>query len=82
MNNEKELNQFRALDFDEDDILFSSLVRYHFEREAMEDLEKLNAGEFDAMPEEMESTRKRAEKYYHRERDYPEDCVNFQSGVK
>ena len=26
MNNEKELNQFRALDFDEDDILFSSLV--------------------------------------------------------
>ena len=68
MNNEKELNQFRALDFDEDDILFSSLVRYHFEREAMEDLEKLNAGEFDAMPEEMESTRKRAEKYYHRER--------------
>lgn len=68
MNKENELNQFRALDFDEDDFLISSLVRYHFEREAMEDLEKLNAGEFDATPEEMESTRKRAEKYYHRER--------------
>lgn len=67
MNNEKELNQFRALDFDEDDILFSSLVRYHFEREAMEDLEKLNAGEFDAIPEEMESAQKRAKKYYRRE---------------
>ena len=68
MNKENELNQFRALDFDEDDLLLSSLVRYHFEREAMEDLKKLNAGEFDAMPEEMESTRKRTEKYYHRER--------------
>lgn len=60
MGNEKELNQFRALDFDADDILFSSLVRYHFEREAMEDLEKLNSGEFDAIPEEIESAQKRA----------------------
>lgn len=68
MSNEKELSQFRALDFDAEDILFSSLVRYHFEREAAEDLEKLNAGEFDAMPEETDSARKRAEKYYHRER--------------
>lgn len=67
MGNEKELNQFRALDFDADDILFSSLVRYHFEREAAEDLEKLNAGEFDAMPEEKDCARKRAEKYYRRE---------------
>ena len=54
MGNEKELNQFRALDFDADDILFSSLVRYHFEREAIEDLEKLKAGKFDAMPEETD----------------------------
>lgn len=67
MSNEKELSQFRALDFDAEDILFSSLVRYHFEREAAEDLEKLNAGEFDAMPEETDSARKRAEKYYRRE---------------
>lgn len=67
MGNEKELSQFRALDFDADDILFSSLVRYHFEREAMEDLEKLNSDEFDAIPEEMESAQKRAKKYYHRE---------------
>lgn len=67
MGNEKELSQFRALDFDAEDILFSSLVRYHFEREAAEDLEKLNAGEFDAMPEETDCARKRAEKYYRRE---------------
>lgn len=66
MGNEKELNQFRALDFDADDILFSSLVRYHFEREAIEDLEKLKAGKFDAMPEETDCARKRAEKYYRR----------------
>ncbi len=65
MKTEKELGQFRALDFDEEDILFSSLVRYHFEREAMEDLEKLNAGEFEEQP--TQASRKRVEKYYRRE---------------
>ena len=65
MKTEKELGQFRALDFDEEDILFSSLVRYHFEREAMEDLERLNAGEFEEQP--TQASRKRVEKYYRRE---------------
>ncbi len=66
MTDGQQMNQFRALDFDEEDILLSSLVRYHFEREAMEDLQKLNAGEFEAAPKEAASAKKRAEKYYRR----------------
>ena len=66
MTDGQQMNQFRALDFDEEDILFSPLVRYHFEREAMEDLQKLNAGGFEAAPEESALAKKRAEKYYRR----------------
>ena len=66
MTDGQQINQFRALDFDEEDILFSPLVRYHFEREAMEDLQKLNAGEFEAAPEEAALAKKRAKKYYRR----------------
>ena len=66
MTDGQQINQFRALDFDEEDILFSPLVRYHFEREAMEDLQKLNAGEFGAAPEEAALAKKRAKKYYRR----------------
>ena len=67
MSTEKDSYEFRALDFTEDDILFSPLVRYHFEMEAMEDLQKLDAGSFENAPEEASSAQKRAEKYFQKE---------------
>lgn len=76
MTDGQQMNQFRALDFDEEDILFSPLVRYHFEREAMEDLQKLNAGEFEAAPKEAALAKKRAEKYYRRS----QRCKMFRHG--
>ena len=67
MSTEKDSYEFRALDFTEDDILYSPLVRYHFEMEAMEDLQKLDAGSFENAPEEASSAQKRAEKYFQKE---------------
>jgi hypothetical protein len=61
------LPDFRALDFTEEDILFAPLVRFHFEMEAMEDLRKLEAGEFSTPPEEAAAAQKRVQKYYRRE---------------
>lgn len=66
MNAEKEQQEFRALDFDEEDILFSSLVRFHYEMEAMEDLQKLQAGEFEQAPEEAAWSQQRAEKFFRK----------------
>ena len=66
MNAEKEQQEFRALDFDEEDILFSSLVRFHYEMEAMEDLQKLQAGEFEQAPEEAARSQQRAEKFFRK----------------
>ncbi len=67
MYEDKEQNSFRGLDFDEEEILFSSWVRYHYEKEAMEDLERLKSGGFEETPEEAIKGWKRAEKYYRRE---------------
>lgn len=67
MYENKEQDSFRGLDFDEEEILFSSWVRYHYEQEAMEDLEKLKSGGFEETPEEALKGWKRAEKYYRRE---------------